>query len=180
MTPLPIDRMPEGFDAIQRRVLLCGMIDRNSASQVLMQLLYLRHISCEKTMTLVINSTGGMVDASLMLYDFIADERNRIATHCCGIAEGTAVLLLASGMQGSRTAVRQAGITLAAAFDTCRSGDVDEVMRTDYVLAKLLAQRMGATAAELVTLMHLRKIFSAEEATKLGLIDRIVDSETKV
>lgn len=180
--PLPLvpdDSDPRSLLLRQRRVMLTGVIDDDTATRAAAELMMLDGESPQPVEVLV-NSDGGPVHAALGLLDVLDLMRAPVATRCIGRATGTAAVVLASGGHG-RTAAAGAliGLRLQERYDV--SGRAVEVER----FAEQLGHARDRLSARLRRLTDLddaqiaRELedgepMTAEVARRRGIIDEIM------
>jgi ATP-dependent Clp protease, protease subunit len=140
-----------------RTILLAEEITEKSTTEVIAKLLYLQHASAAPV-ALYIDSFGGVVVASLAIRDTIDSLGIAVHTHCLGTAGGAAMLLLAHGARGGRTATAGAQIILV------------EVPGLATV-AEMLAADTGQSVATITRDSAAGRRFDAIQARAYGLID---------
>src|SRR4051812_8308406 len=86
----------------QRIIFFSYEINIASADLVIKQLLYLQYEDKSKDIHVYINSPGGMVSATLAIYDTMQFLEPPIHTYCMGMAFSGAAVLLAAGTKGKR------------------------------------------------------------------------------
>jgi ATP-dependent Clp protease protease subunit len=91
-----------------RTIFLGSLIDDEVSNLVCAQLLGLHVDDPGSDIQLYVGSTGGSVTASLAVYDMIQFVKCDVATHALGEVAGTALLLVAAGARGKRTAMPHA------------------------------------------------------------------------
>ncbi|CDJ37868.1 hypothetical protein ETH_00030480 [Eimeria tenella] len=131
---------------------------------------------------LIINSRGGPLSAALALYDVLGLVSGDLLlkTLAVGCVGHSAALLLSSGLLGKRKAAKNAKIFFCQSACTAQ-GSADELLQQAAAAAAqeqlfdlLLAKRCGRTAEEIASWRQQSKVFSAEEAKAVGLIDEII------
>ena len=174
-------RIPLADDMLQRReIQLTGDIDSTSVSSAILQLRYLQAQDPEGEITVYINSPGGSVPDGLALVDVMGALSCPIKTVCLGTAASMAALIFASGNERHITEHSRVMI-----HDPLLSGGVGgsalkvdalakDLMYTREVTAKILSERTGRTIEEVYEKTKNDTYFSAEEALKWGLADRII------
>lgn len=174
-------RIPLADDMLQRReIQLTGDIDSTSVSSAILQLRYLQAQDSTKEITVYINSPGGSVPDGLALVDVMGALSCPIKTVCLGTAASMAALIFASGNERHITEHSRVMI-----HDPLLSGGVGgsalkvdalakDLMYTREVTAKILSERTGRTIEEVYEKTKNDTYFSAEEALKWGLADRII------
>lgn len=165
-----------------RILFLTDYLDDNLASDIIATLLLKDHEDSEKKITLFINSHGGDIRNSFMIYDVMSMVHAPIETVCIGAAMDEAVILLAGGTPGMRFATPHAIISATQLIHSFH-------MRTDlpgaqalFEQEKLDNQRLLETLAKTTkkTLAQVKKdfdrrvFFNAKTAMKYGFVDKIV------
>ncbi len=85
-----------------RIIFLNGNICENSSNNIIIQLLHLDSLDCNKDIKLYINSSGGDVYSGLAIYDTMQYIKSDVSTICNGTACSMAAFLLSSGTIGKR------------------------------------------------------------------------------
>jgi len=121
---------------LERRVIvLRGMIDDTAANHVIAKLLYLRDQNNTAPIRLHIDSSEGGVLASLAIRDIMHEPGPAVHTHCLSKAHGTAVVVLAHGARGHRTAATHARLSLCPINAAARP---DSASALEQVLVAML------------------------------------------
>ena len=94
----------------ERIVFITGPISDEMSTVVIAQLLFLEAENPDKSISIYINSPGGMVTSGLAIYDTIQYIRPKISTMCVGQAASMGSLLLSSGAKGHRFSLPNARI----------------------------------------------------------------------
>jgi ATP-dependent Clp protease protease subunit len=165
-----------------RIVLLSDELDDHIASLVCAQLLFLESEDAEKEIYLYINSPGGVVTAGLAVYDTMQYISCPVATLCMGQAASMGAFLLAAGAPGMRYALPHSRIMIHQPSGGFRgqATDIDiharEVLRIKESLNRIMAGHCGQTPEVIAAHTERDHFLSADEAVKLGLIDRVLNS----
>jgi len=162
---------------VNRTVELHGQIDDEMANVVIAQMLFLQMQDSRAPITVDIDSPGGSVTASLAIVDTMDFLTPIVATRCRHMAAGTALLILANGRKGHRSAhadsdfqmVRLVGGTIAGSPSEARIF----IERLQRRLASLFARASGRSAQEITSLMNDETFFSADGLLAFGMIDRV-------
>ena len=195
MTPFIFEKTKDGevlYDVFSRLVkdriiFLAGekMIDNDSATTVAASMLWLDSQS-KKPINLYINSAGGIVQAGLFtILDTMNSLESPIHTTCIGEASSAAAVILAAGEKGERRAYPNAEIMIHD-VNAGIIGPAHEIKKTaqridllNERLAKLLSKFTKQSEAKVKLVMKEETFFSAEEAVKFGLIDKVIGAEVK-
>jgi ATP-dependent Clp protease protease subunit len=132
--------------------------------------------------TIFINSEGGDIRSTFMLYDAMQLIASPIRTVCVGMAMNEAVLILAAGTPGFRFATPHAIISPSQlAHSSATYGalpDVSALMdrfNKDYkVTMQTLAKCTSKSYKEVCAFFERKKFFSAKQAKSYGIIDGII------
>ena len=167
--------MNPGFDARARTMSLRGEINHSSAAEIYMQALYLQKLDSTRPIALTIDSVGGVVDDAVALYDLLQQLNVPVYTHCAGEASGGALLVLAAGRKRWRSARSGSLLQLVRPYTVDDyEGDVQEIEKTQVVMAHLLSICSGQPQERVAEAMAQRKVLTPSEAQRWGFIDRVV------
>lgn len=131
-----------------------------------------------------INSTGGCLATFIAVHDTILIAQNvfgiKVDTIVCGSAMSGAALVLQAG--STRYATENSYIMIhEASFDKISGNassieeDINSIKKLQNIALSVWASKMGITVKELAKLISNKDVyFSAKEAKKHGLIDKIV------
>ena len=168
--------------ARQRRVVVCGTIDDESAKAVVAQLLFLEAEDPGAPIAMQISSGGGKVYAGLAIIDVMRSLRSPVHTTCLGHCESMAAVLLACGEPGRRHVLPNTRVMIHQPVRGASAGkssakealiQAEEIEKSRLRLVQLLADATGRPAAELSELMDHDCYCNAEETVKLGLADQV-------
>ncbi|MFH1069377.1 MAG: ATP-dependent Clp protease proteolytic subunit, partial [Candidatus Glassbacteria bacterium] len=129
-----------------------------------------------------INSPGGVVTASLAIYDTMNFIRSQVATICTGIAGASAALLLSAGAKGKRMCLPNARILLHQVYGRAEGPAVDvrievsEIERQRNLINELLAGHTGNPLSRIEKDTDRDFYLSAEDAIAYGLADQLIQS----
>ena len=185
LSSLKMDCLGEYIDyvtMINKRVLyLWEEVNSDVAAYVIKRLMFMTSKSNEP-IRLIINSIGGDVYCSLMVYDSIINLTNKgieIICEGCGLVASGAALILQAGSK--RVATKHTRImiheitSLTVGKTSEQEEQVKEIKKLNDMLNEILAERTGKTVNEITTLCKKKDVwFSVEEAKKFGLIDEII------
>ena len=165
-----------------RIIFLSGPIDDTTANLVIAQMLFLSNEDSKTDIHIYINSPGGSITAGLAIYDTMQFLRCDVATYCVGQAASMAAVLLAGGKAGkrfllanNRVLIHQpllSGELVAPATDL--EIEAKEMLRLRERLYTILSKHTGQTAEKIEKDCDRNLWLDADEATKYGLADRII------
>jgi ATP-dependent Clp protease protease subunit len=170
-----------------RVVFLVGEINHVSASRCVMQMLYLQSLKRDQDINLYVNSPGGVVDDTLMIYDTMNFLTCDIATYCMGRAESGGAVVFMAGKKGKRFILPNAKVMIHQPFGGVygQAADIEiqaeEILKTKDTLVNIMAKCTGQTPDKLREDSERDRFFSAEESVKYGICDEVIglDGDTK-
>ncbi len=190
LVPIVIEKTPYGersYDIYsrllkERIIFLSGPIVDETANIIIAQMLFLEHLDPKKDIKFYINSPGGLVTATLAIYDTMQYVKPDIATICVGMAASGAAVILAAGAPKKRFALPNADIMLHQTHISGVGGQVSEVeivarhaielkTRINKILAKHTKQPLEKIEKDTDRDFYL----SSQEAKNYGLIDKIIE-----
>ena len=164
----------------ERIIFLTGPIDDNIASLICAQILFLESENPKKEISFYINSPGGIVWSGLAIYDTMQYVSSKIMTICIGQAASAGSLLLTAGEKGMRFSLPNSRIMVHQPSGGMQGQVTDieiqtnEIKKTKLKLNEIYAKHTGKQLSEITSIMERDKYFSADEAIKFGLIDKVV------
>ena len=166
----------------ERIVFITGPISDEMSTVVIAQLLFLEAENPDKSISIYINSPGGMVTSGLAIYDTIQYIRPKISTMCVGQAASMGSLLLASGAKGHRFSLPNARIMVhqpSGGFQG-QATDIEihakEILDLKDRLNHIYGKHTGQSVKKISEMLERDKFLSPIEAKELGLIDEIVEN----
>ena len=164
----------------ERIIFLVGPINDNVASLVTAQLLFLESEDPKKEIYLYINSPGGLVTAGLGIYDTMQYIKPDVSTLCIGQAASMGSFLLAAGKKGKRFSLPNSRIMVhqpSAGFQG-QATDIEihakEILDLRRRLNQIYVKHSGQSLSFIEKIMERDNFMSAEDAKKIGLIDKVV------
>ena len=164
----------------ERIIFLTGPIDDNVASLICAQILFLESENPKKEISFYINSPGGIVWSGLAIYDTMQYVSSKIMTICIGQAASAGSLLLTAGEKGMRFSLPNSRIMVHQPSGGYQGQVTDieiqtnEIKKTKSKLNEIYSKHTGKKITEISSIMERDKYFSADEAIKFGLIDKVV------
>lgn len=160
-----------------RIILLNDEVDRESAKDVILKLLYLNSLSNED-INLYINSPGGDVIQGLAIVDCMNYIKSNVNTFCIGSAYSMGAIILTCGskryaLPNSEILIHEpSGTTNGNATNVLNSSNRIEHMRTK--LAQIISKTSKKPMKKVLKDMIIDNFMSAEKAKEYGLIDEII------
>lgn len=169
----PVERL-----RADRRLLMMGALDHQTADRVCAELMLADGLS-DEPIEVIVNSSGGPVDAVLGVIDVITLLHAPLTTRCIGMATGTAAVVLASGT-GVRSAAPNATISLRMDDRRTIEGRADDIQRdADRItgswdrIARHLAGVSSMTVEHAAAALRDGGHFSLDDAMVAGIIDEV-------
>ncbi|KAJ9624181.1 hypothetical protein H2203_005632 [Taxawa tesnikishii (nom. ined.)] len=137
----------------ERIICLNGEVDETMSASIVAQLLFLEADAPQKSISLYINSPGGIVTAGLAIYDTMTYIRSPVSTICIGQAASMGSLLLCGGQAGER--------------------DSEVRQQLNEIYMRHLTKKH--TLEEIEKYMERDYFMGAKEALEFGIVDKILD-----
>jgi len=164
-----------------RIVVLYGGVSEQSIAATIVQLLYLANQN-HKPIHLVVSTYGGSVDEMFSLYDTIRFLPCPVHTIALGKVMSAGVLLLASGVKGKRMIGSSARLMMhpisggfyGNVFESVN--ETNEHKRLHHLMTNALQKETNMTVEHIESIMKSGHDYylSAEDAIKLGIVDKII------
>ena len=188
LIPMVIKRDPRGERAydiysrlLEERILFIGgPITDEMANVVIAQLLYLENEDNEKDISIYINSPGGLVHATLAIYDTMKYVRCDVSTSCMGLAASGAAILLAGGKRGKRYSLPNSKIMIHQPMTEISGQATDikihanEVLKLKRKLNEILAKETKKPFSKVEADTERDFFMTSKESLKYGLIDEVI------
>ena len=164
----------------ERIVFLGTPVTDDIANLIVAQLLHLESEDPDKDISIYINSPGGSVYAGLAIYDTMQFIKPDVATTCVGIAMSMGALLLASGVEGKRTALPNSKILIHQVSGGFQGQGTDiEIQARETIslkrrLEEIIARHTNQSIEKVPKDMERDYYLDAEEAQSYGIVDNVV------
>lgn len=183
-------RVERAYDIYSRllkdRIVFLGEdVNPHTANLVVAQLLFLQAEDAKKDIFFYINSPGGHVYDALAIYDTMQFITNDVQTVGIGMQASAASFLLSSGTPGKRFLLPHSTVMIHQPSSGTRGKvtdqeiDLQESLRLKYLLRDLMAKNTGQKKERIHEDMERDRWFSADEAVKYGLADKIISVPPK-
>ena len=167
----------------QRKVFLWGVVDDNSAKDIVNRMLYLDTIEPGKEITFFINSPGGMVTSGMVIYDTMRMIQSPVATVCMGFAASMASILLSGGEKGHRFIFPSGEVVihqpLLGGMYRGTSADLEiqaeQIKKTKELGARILADNCGQPIEKIMKDFDRDFWMNAKESVDYGIVDKIME-----
>lgn len=188
LVPMVVEQSARGeraFDIYSRLlreniVFLTGVVEDNTASLIVAQLLYLEAENPKKEISFYINSPGGVVTSGLSIYDTMQFIRNPVSTLCVGQAASAGSLLLCAGAKGQRFALPNSRIMVHQPSGGYQGTAADILIHAREIegmkkrLNEIYAKHTGQDIASVERALERDNFMSADAAKEFGLIDDVL------
>jgi ATP-dependent Clp protease protease subunit len=171
---------------LKERIIFLGTpIDDMIANVIVAQLLFLAREDPDRDISLYIHSPGGVVTAGLAIYDTMNLIKPKVSTICVGSSYSMGTILLCAGAKGLRYALPNATIHMHQG-NAGTSGQITDIkiqakefIRLNDSIRNILAKHTGQTIERIEQDTERDMYFSSQEALEYGLIDGILEDESK-
>jgi ATP-dependent Clp protease protease subunit len=179
-------RAERAYDIFSRllkdRIIFLGdEVDSDLANVVIAQMLFLANEDRKADIHLYINSPGGSVYAGMGIYDTMQFVPCPVATYVLGAAASMAAVLSAAGAPGKRFVLTHSRIMIHQPLGGARGPatdikiELDEMMRTQQQLYKILARHTGRSLEQITEDCDRNNWMDAEQSIAYGLADKLLE-----
>ena len=165
----------------ERIIFITGAVHDDMATVIIAQLLFLEAENPDKSISIYINSPGGIVSSGLAIYDTMQYIKPSVSTMCVGQAASMGSLLLAAGEKGQRFALPNSRIMVhqpSGGFQG-QATDIEihakEIIDLKGRLNAIYSKHTGQSVKKISEMLERDKFLNPKEAKELGLIDEIVE-----
>ena len=168
----------------ERIVFITGPIGDEMSTVVIAQLLFLEAENPDKSISVYINSPGGMVTSGLAIYDTMQYIKPKLSTMCVGQAASMGSLLLSAGTKGQRFALPNARIMVHQPSGGFQGQATDvqihakEILDLKDRLNNIYGKHTGQSVKKISDMLERDKFLTPDDAKSLGLIDEIVENRS--
>lgn len=193
LVPIVIEQTARGersYDIFSRllneRIIFLGSeISDDISNLVIAQMLHLESDDPEKDINLYINTPGGLITATMAIYDTMQYIKPDVSTICIGQAASGGALLLTAGAKKKRFATPNSRVLIHQPHGgtTGQAVDIDiqarEILRTRKLLDEILAHHTGQTIDKVRKDTDRDFIMTSEQAKEYGIIDEVIVKRKK-
>lgn len=168
-----------------RIILLNDAIDTQLATSIVAQLLVLESENSEAPITIYINSPGGSITDGLAIYDVMNKIKCPIITVCVGMAASMAAFLLSCGSRGKRYCLPNSTVMIHQPIGGVQGQAAEiKIVATRILnlydkLAEIMSKNSFIDKETMKEALDRDNYLTPEEALKMGLVDKIIDSPPK-
>ncbi len=167
----------------RRKLFFWGVVDEDSAKEIVNQLLYLEMTDPGKEITMFINSPGGSVSAGLSIYDTMQMISSPVSTVCLGLAASMGSVLLAGGENGKRFIFPNAEVMIHQPSLGMPIQDqaanlyitAEHIKKTKERLNKILAFHTGQPLEKIEHDVDRDYWMDAKQSVDYGIVDGIIE-----
>lgn len=182
---LAIEHIEHHTDDESRTVYLVGDIDESLIKETVERIVSLSEKSPKKPITLIINTYGGNVDDTFMLYDLMKYISTPIHTVGLGKIMSAGCLLLAAGKKGKRKLGRNARVMYHMGWEYTggsiweMKANIEAFERQEVLYDQKFAEETGMSLKNVEKLYNkygptADKYLTAEQALQLGIVDELI------
>lgn len=163
-----------------RIIFVTGTIEDSMANTIVAQLLFLEKENPKADIQMFINSQGGVITAGMAIYDTMKYIKCDVSTISVGLSASMGSFLLAGGTKGKRYALPNSKIHIHQPLGGAegQASDIaiaaEEIIKTKKRMFEMLADFTGKTVKQIEKDADRDKYFTADEAVKYGLIDKVI------
>lgn len=167
----------------ERIIFISGPINDEVANIVVAELLHLENEDNEKDIAIYINSPGGLVHATLAIYDTMKYVRPDISTVCVGLAASGAAILLAGGKRGKRYSLPNSKIMIHQPMTEISGQATDikihaaEVLKLKKKLNEILSKETKKPISQVENDTERDFFMTSTESLKYGIIDEVIEGK---
>jgi ATP-dependent Clp protease, protease subunit len=183
--PRPEDALAERF-LKTRTILLAGEIDKESGERFIRQLLLLESLSSEDSITVLIDSPGGDVDAGYAIFDMIRFVAAPVRIIGMGLVASAAALVLLSVPKERRLGLPNSHYLIHQPLSGIRGVATEieiaarELEKTRERVNGVIAEGTGQSIDRVVKDTDRDFWMNAEEAIAYGLISRVAATRAEL
>lgn len=163
----------------QGKIFLEGTITSEMADLIFKEILYLSFTYPERDINLIINSSGGSVEAGLKIYDAITTAPVAVNTFCAEKAYSMAAILFCAGnhrqiLPGSKVMIHLPSLSGAIQANSQTIRSISQQLENDEKrLIKMLSVHTGKSFEEIEENISYDHFFDAQQAVEFGLCDEV-------
>ena len=169
----------------ERIVFIGNEINDDIANLVIAQMLHLESEDPEKDINLYINTPGGLITATMAIYDTMQYIKPDVSTICIGQAASGGAMLLLAGQANKRYITPNSRVLIHQPHGGATGQAVDigiqatEILRTRKLLDEIVAKHTGQSIEKVEQDTDRDFIMTAEQAKEYGIIDEVIKERKK-
>lgn len=166
----------------KRSIFFWGVVQDESAKNVVDQLLYLESQKAGEPITLYINSPGGVVTSGMVVYDTMQMISSPVHTVCMGLAASMGSIILSGGTKGKRSIYPSGRVmihqpSVGRLFGQASDIQIHakEIIKTKEMGARVLAENCNKSVEQVMKDFDRDHWMNAKESLEYGIVDSIMD-----
>lgn len=169
-----------------RIIMLSGPIEDDMANSIVAQLLFLDAQDSTKDIYLYINSPGGVVTSGMAIYDTMNFIKSDVQTIVIGMAASMASVLVSSGAKGKRFSLPHSQVLIHQPSGGAQGQQTEieiaatEILKTRKMINEILAKNSGQPIEKINRDTERDHYLTAQEAVDYGLLDGIMENNSKL
>ena len=181
LNPYILEERQLNVTQMDRIIFLGTQIDDYTANTLQAQLLYLDSCDPGKDISIYINSPGGSVYAGLGIYDTMQFIGCDVATICTGMAASMAAVLLVSGTEGKRSALKHSRVMIHQPMGGAQgqASDIEitarEIQKLKKELYAIIADHSHTPFDKVWADSDRDYWMTSQEALEYGMIDKVLE-----
>lgn len=163
-----------------RIIFVSGEIEDGMANTIIAQLLFLEKEDPKADIQMFLNTPGGIITSGMAILDTMNYIKCDVSTIAVGLAASMGSILLAGGKKGKRFSLPNSKILIHQPLGGAQGQATDiaiaaeEIIKSKKKLAIFLSETTGQKLETIEKDMDRDKYFTADEALKYGLIDKVI------
>ena len=170
----------------ERIIMFSGTIEDEMANSIVAQLLFLDAQDSTKDIYLYINSPGGVVTSGMAIYDTMNFIKADVQTIVIGMAASMASVLVSSGAKGKRFGLPHSQVLIHQPSGGAQGQQTEieiaatEILKTRKMLNGILAKNSGQPIEKIQADTERDHYLTAQEAVDYGLLDGVMENNSKL
>jgi ATP-dependent Clp protease, protease subunit len=167
----------------KRSVYLWGVVEDQSAREVVSKFMLLEADKPGEEIKFYINSPGGVVTSGMVIYDTMKMLKSPVSTICMGLAASMGSILLSGGVKGKRFIYPHGEVMI---HQPSLGGHIqgvskdleiqaEQTRKVKGIGAKILADNCGKSVDQIMKDFDRDYWMDAKEAIAYGIVDKLVD-----
>ncbi|MCK9456034.1 MAG: ATP-dependent Clp protease proteolytic subunit [Candidatus Riflebacteria bacterium] len=164
----------------KRQIFLWGVVDDDSARDMVSKLLYLEAMAPGEPITFFVNSPGGVISSGMAIIDTMNLITSPVTTVCMGLAASMGSLILSAGVKGKRfvfpggkVMIHQPSVEFLYGQATDLEIQAKQIVKTKELTASILAKNCGQKKDKVLKDMDRDYWMDAQESIQYGIVDDI-------
>ena len=168
----------------QRKIFLWGVVDDESAEDIVSKLLYLESLKPCKKITFFINSPGGIVSSGFSILDTMGMITSPVSTVCMGLAASMGSILLSAGQKGERyifplgeVMIHQPSIGQLQGTAIDIEIQSKQILKTKEISAEILAKNCNQPVKQILKDFDRDYWMDSKESIEYGILDKVYENK---